>query len=74
MFDMNKNEVKAILDRVLGWPAEAQQDAVALLRAIEGEWVGGDYHTTPEELAAIDEATDHEVEVAFRTSSRNEKV
>jgi hypothetical protein len=74
MSDMKKDDVKAVLGRVLTWPAEAQQEAVATLRAIEDEWVGrGDYHATPEELAAIDDAdrsgvaTEDEVEVAFRS-------
>jgi len=70
---MKKDDVKTVLGRVLKWPAEAQQKAVATLRAIEEEWVSGDYHATPEELEAIDEAdrsgvaTEDEVEVAFRT-------
>ena len=70
---MRKDDVKAVLSRVLTWPAEAQREAVATLRAIEEEWVGGDYHATPEELKAIDEAdhtgvaTEDEVEAAYRT-------
>ena len=70
---MKKADVKAVLGRVLSWPAEAQKEAVATLRAIEEEWVGSDYHATPEELEAIDEAdrggvaTEEEVEVAFKT-------
>ena len=73
MSDMNKEDVKAVFGRVLTWPADAQREAVATLRAIEEEWVSGDYHATPAELAAIDEAdrsgvaTKDEVEVAFRT-------
>src|SRR6202521_901156 len=71
--DMKKDDVNAVLSRVLTWPAEAQQEAVASLRAIEDEGVGGDYHATPGELKAIDEAdrsgvaTEDEVEAAFRT-------
>jgi hypothetical protein len=70
---MKKDDVKAVLSRVLLWPAEAQKEAVASLRAIESEWVGDDYHATPEELAAIDEAdrggvaSDDEVEAPFRS-------
>ena len=73
MSDMKKDDVNAVLSRVLTWPAEAQQEAVASLRAIEDEWVGGDYHATREELKAIDEAdrsgvaTEDEVEAAFRS-------
>ena len=70
---MKKDDVKAVLGRVLTWPAPAQQEAVASLRAIEDEWVGGDYHATPEELTAIDEAdrsgvaSEAEAEAAFKT-------
>ena len=72
MSDMKKDDVNAVLSRVLTWPAEAQQEAVASLRAIEDEWVGGDF-ATPQELKAIDEAdrsgvaTEDEVEAAFRS-------
>jgi hypothetical protein len=71
---MKKDDVRAVLDRVLTWPAGAQREALASIRAIEDEWSGGDYHATPEELAAIDEAerggvaTDEEVEAAFNIS------
>jgi hypothetical protein len=70
---MKKDDVKAVLGRVLTWPAPAQEEAVATLRAIEDEWIGGDYQATPEELEAIDEAdrsgvaSDNEVEAAFRS-------
>src|ERR1700730_17886577 len=73
MSDMKKDDVNAVLSRVLTWPAEAQEEAVASLRAIEDEWVGGDYRATPQELKAIDEAdrsgvaTEDEVEAAFRS-------
>jgi hypothetical protein len=73
MSDMKKDDVKAILGRVLTWPAEAQKEAIATLRAIEEEWVSGDYNATAEELEAIDDAdrggvaTEDEVEVAFGT-------
>jgi hypothetical protein len=35
MKNMKKNDVKAVLGRVLTWPAEAQRQAVATLQAIE---------------------------------------
>jgi hypothetical protein len=38
---MSKHAVNAVLRRVLTWPAEAQQEAVATLRAIEEECLGG---------------------------------
>lgn len=70
---MKKAEVKAVLGRVLTWPAGAQAKAVASLRAIEHEWNADDRHATPEELAAIDEADDGEaasgteLEAAFKS-------
>jgi hypothetical protein len=72
---MKKADVKAVLGRVLTWPAEAQKEAISALRAIEYDWFDFDdgYHAIPEGLAAIDEAdrgelaTDGEVEVAFGT-------
>ena len=70
---MKKADVKAVLGRVLTWPAPAQQEAVASLRAIEEERTSGDYHATSEELEAIDEAdrsgvaSATEVEAAFKT-------
>jgi hypothetical protein len=73
MSDIKKDDVKAVLGRVLTWPAEAQKEAVATLRAIEEEWVSGDYNATPEELEAIDDAdrsgvaTEDEIEAAFST-------
>jgi hypothetical protein len=68
---MKKDDVKAVLGRVLTWPEQAQEEAVATLRAIEHEWSGDDYHATAEELQAIDEAdrsglaSGDEVEAAF---------
>ncbi len=45
---MKKDDVKAVLGRVLTWPAGAQEEAVASLRAIEEEWV------SPFELSSDD--------------------
>jgi hypothetical protein len=53
MSGMKKGDVKAVLNRVLTWPAEAQKEAVATLRAIEEEWMGGDCHPTAEKLKEI---------------------
>jgi hypothetical protein len=71
---MRKGDVRAILSRVLTWPAGAQKEAVASLRALEEEWLGrGDYQATREELAGIDDAdrsgaaTDDEFETALRS-------
>jgi hypothetical protein len=37
---MTKDQVKAVLDRVLTWPPEAQEEAVASLVTIEEEFMG----------------------------------
>ena len=37
---MTREQVKAALDRVLTWPTEAQEEAVATLEAIEKEFSG----------------------------------
>jgi hypothetical protein len=36
---MTKNQVKAMLDRVLTWPPEAQKEAVASLATIEDQFI-----------------------------------
>ena len=70
---MKKDDVQHMLGRVLTWPAEAQEEAIASLRAIEDEWAGGDYHATPEELDAIDDAdqsgvaSEDEIAAAFES-------
>jgi hypothetical protein len=54
---MTKDQVKAVLDRVLTWPAEAQKEAIASLQTIEEEFIGSF------ELSADDrEALEHSAE------------
>jgi hypothetical protein len=63
---------KRLLEQVESWPPEDQEELAEYARAIQARRTG-QYHATPEELAAIDEAeqsgvaTDDEVEAAFRT-------
>ena len=49
---MTKSEIKAVLDRVQTWPLARQQDAAALLLAMEAEGLEP-YEPTEEEHAAI---------------------
>jgi predicted transcriptional regulator len=51
---MTKEQIKEVLDRVLTWPPERQQDAADMLlwlEAKEGEF----YHPSDDEWAAIQE-------------------
>jgi hypothetical protein len=68
---MTKDQVKAVLERVLTWPEDRQQELAEVALEIEAELAGAAYHATPDELAAIDEgltgeaASEEEVKVAF---------
>jgi hypothetical protein len=74
---MTKEQVKAVLDRVLTWPRERQEELAEIALEIEAELDVGPYHASSEELAALDEAersgvaTEQEVEAAFRTFHRS---
>jgi hypothetical protein len=49
---MTKEQVKAVLDRVLTWPPERQEDAVELLKAAE-EQDSSDLRLSDEQLAEL---------------------
>jgi hypothetical protein len=51
---MTKDQVKEVLDRVLTWPPERQEDAAQLLLALEAQ-EGELYHSDVDELVAIEE-------------------
>ena len=51
---MTKEQIKAVLDRVLTWPPERQQDAADMLLMLEAQ-EGELYHPSDEEWAAIQE-------------------
>jgi hypothetical protein len=73
---MTKEQVKAVLDRVLTWPREQQEELAEIALEIEAEFGSQVYHATPDELRALDEAelsgvaSDEEVEAAFRAFRR----
>lgn len=51
---MTKEQIKAVLERVLTWPPERQEEAADLLLHLEAE--GGKlYHPSEEEWSAIKE-------------------
>ncbi|MGZ9038657.1 MAG: hypothetical protein ACXW12_16345 [Burkholderiales bacterium] len=49
---MTKEQVKAVLDRVLTWPAERQEDAARVLTEME-EQDTSTYQLTDEQLAEV---------------------
>ena len=52
---MTRDEVKAVLDRVLTWPAEQQEVAVEVLQAIEEQIANADrYQLTDEQAEEIE--------------------
>jgi hypothetical protein len=50
---MTKQQVKEILDRVLTWPPERQEDAVRVLSAME-EQDASSYRLTNEQVAEVE--------------------
>jgi hypothetical protein len=70
---MTKERVKVVLDRVLNWPPERQEELAEIALEIEAELGIQAYHASADELEAIDEAersgiaSEHDVEAAFRT-------
>jgi hypothetical protein len=49
---MTRNQVKEVLDRVLTWPQNRQEDAVEILKAVE-EQDASDLRLTGEQLAEL---------------------
>ena len=50
---MKKDEIKAVLDRVLTWPPERQEDAVRILRQMEAQDTA-DLHLSDEQVAEVE--------------------
>jgi len=71
-----REQVKAVLDRVLTWPRERQEELAEIALEIETEFGSQVYHATPDELRALDEAelsgiaSEEEAEAAFRAFRR----
>ncbi len=68
-------KLKEVLERAQTWPEADQAELAEYAEEIESRRVGN-YHATPEELQALDEAersglaSEEEVEAAFRTFRR----
>jgi hypothetical protein len=73
---MTRDQVKAVLERVLTWPRERQEQLAEIALEMEAELGDHVYDATPEELQAVDEAdrsgvaSEEEVKAAFRTFRR----
>jgi hypothetical protein len=50
---MTKEQIKAVLDRVLTWPPERQRDAARVLTEMEEQDARG-YHLTDEQVAEVE--------------------
>lgn len=49
---MTKEQIKAVLDRVLDWPPERQEDAAKILTEME-EQDASPYHLTDEQVVEV---------------------
>ena len=73
---MTSDQVRAILDRVLTWPHERQEELAEIVLEMDAELQNRVYHATVEELKAVAEAERsgisgaQEVEAAFRAFRR----
>jgi hypothetical protein len=73
---MTSDQVKAILDRVLTWPHERQEELAEIVLEMDTELRNRVYHATAEELQAVAAAessgiaSKQEVEAAFRAFRR----
>ena len=50
---MTQDEIKAVLDGVMTWPRERQEEAVALLTSLEARPDDSDYHLTDEQAEEV---------------------
>jgi hypothetical protein len=54
---MTKEQIKVMLDRILTWSPEAQEEAVASLQTIEEEFMGS-HELSPKDLEALERSAD----------------
>ncbi len=70
---MTKAQIKEVLDRVLTWPAERQQEAAELLTLLEAQ-EGELYHPSDDEWLAIQEGLDQARRGEFATDEEMESL
>ena len=70
---MTKEQVKAILDRVLTWPPDAQEEAVVHLQTIEEEFMGS-FELSAGDRAALERSAEDVRKGRFATDEQVRKV
>jgi len=70
---MTRDQVKAVLDRVLTWPAEAQDEAVASLETIEEDFAGS-FELSPDDREALDRSAEDVRNGRFAADEKVRKV
>lgn len=74
---MTKEQVKAVLDRILTWPRERQEELAAIALELEAEFGDRLYQPTSDELEALEEAENsgvanpESVEAAYKAFRRS---
>ena len=77
---MTREQVKAVLERVLTRPLERQEELAEITLEIEADLEGGAYRASPEELEALDAAersglaSPEEVDAAFKSFRRAQRL
>jgi hypothetical protein len=66
---MTKEQVKAVLDRVLTWPPEAQEEAIASLATIEEEFMGS-HELSSEDREALSRSAEDVRQGRFATDDQ----
>jgi hypothetical protein len=54
---MTKEQIRVVLDRVLSWPPEAQEEAIASLQTIEEEFMGS-HELSSEDRQALERSAE----------------
>jgi hypothetical protein len=63
---MTKEQMRAVLDRVLTWPPEAQEQAIASLETIEEEFLKS-HPLSPDDIAALERSAEDVRDGRFAT-------
>jgi hypothetical protein len=70
---MTKEQIKVMLDRILTWSPEAQEEAVASLQTIEEEFMGS-HGLSSEDIEALERSADDVRHGRFATDADVKRV